>query len=657
MKKIFFFLLASGALSATAQGPQAAPPAQIADGHSMWTVDVNLLGGSLIQNLTTANSTGNYLNGVNVRQGSLTFKTSGSIGIDAQVGWFPGKRRHWGVGTGFMYLSQHGNVVLENFHAEYQATDGRGNVYRQVVSPNQPVEEHLKISNINVPVLLKYKTRLSEKWGLCADAGLLLNLGMTNKFTSNASFDYEAIYKYAATPTGTPTVYDNSPTPGSGDFLITKAAFLNANANGDVAHFFSVQQGLGRGVGLGVKPWTRSGSVSYTTGSIGLLLQPSVNYYLSDNLALNFGLYYLYQAPRNAAKTDYTVTNSMGSYSSLLNNVTSSQQQSYGLNVGIRFIPGKRRPPMAIASQQSMDPTICGKSDGMIVLNGLRPGTEVQVTYNMNGTPHPGYNSTVMADGTIKLSELAAGSYDSIVLTAGRAKLRGTPVNLVNPPMYVTIRSTNNPMSPRACDGSITFGSLQPGRYVTIDYDFNGTPQPTTAEMVQTVSAEGAVTINHLCAGTYTHITAKINNCVANAADVVLKDPLPPPPVVVEPIDTSILSSSIYFDPNKATISDASLHTVEYAAKKLNEDKYANIIVYGYTDNSGSAEKNKALSLKRAEVVKAELIRMGVEPERITIKSKGTSEPIGDNKTAAGKALNRRAVLRLDASGLRKKKN
>ena len=657
MKKIILLLTVSGAISATAQ-PMAQPatPGSLDALSSMWAIDVNVLAGSLKQDLTTANSSGNYLNGVNVNQGNLSFKTSGTVGFDAQLGWFPGRQRHWGIGTGIMFLRQHGHAVLDNYHAEYQSTDGGGNVYRQVVTPEQPIDERLKISNFNIPLVAKYKNRFSEKWGFTADAGLLFNLSMTNKYSTNASFDYEAIYKYSATPTGTPTVYDNSPAPGATDFLITKAAYLSTDHNGNVASFFSTQQGLGRGVGLGVKPTSKTGSVSYTSGSVGFLIQPSLHYFLSDRLALNFGIYYLYQAPKNNAAGDYTLTKKMGDYSSVLNNVTASKDQSYGINVGIRFIPGKARPPMAITSQESMDPTICGKSDGMIILHGMPPGSEVMVDYNMNGTARPGYSSTVTPDGSIKLTELAAGSYDNISVTAGRKKVTGAPVNLVNPQMYVTIKNTTNPTAPGECDGTITLGSLQPGRIVSLDYDFNGTPQPTNAEMVQTVAADGTLALHHLCAGTYTHLVAKINSCAAYATDIVLKAPAPPPPPAIEPIDTAILSSSIYFDLNKATISDASRHTVDYAARKLNEDKYANIIVYGYTDNTGSEAKNKVLSLKRAEVVKAELVRMGVEPERITVMSKGAHDPIGDNKTASGKALNRRAVLKLDEAGLRKKK-
>ena len=633
MKKLLFLLVIAGT-AATAQN-SSAPQTPVTDGSSVWTVEANVLVGALRQSFTTANSAGNYLNGVNVNQGSLSFNKSGSVGIDAQLGWFPGAQRHWGAGTGIMFLRQQGNVILDNFHAEYEATDASGNVYRQVVTPNQPIDEHLKIANVNIPLVLKYKTVLSDKWGFSADAGLLFNLEMTNRYTTNASFDYEAIYKFSEAPGGVPTVYDNSPTPGTTDFLITKAGYLATDKNGNTSAFFANEEKLGYNVGLGVKPKSNSGTVSYTNGSVGLLLRPSFNYYLSKQLSLNFGLYYLYQAPKNNAPTDYTLTKGMGDYSSLLNNVTKSQDQSFGLNVGIRFIPGKRKAPMVIASQDAMDPTICGLADGMITLRGLRPGAPVTVNYTMNGTPRASYPSTVMADGTIKLTELTAGAYSDITVVSGRSKATGTPVNLVNPPMYVVVKSSTNPSAAGACDGTITLGRLLPGKYVTVDYDLNGVTQPPNAEMVQMTDAEGTMVLKHLCAGVYSHIVAKINECTANATDVTLTAPAPPPPPpsVYETIDTSILSSSIYFEPNKGTITAKSRPTVDYAARKLIENKEAYIVVTGYADNSGNHAKNMQLSIRRADAVKAELIRMGVDENRIRVAGKGESDPIGNNKT------------------------
>ena len=165
MKNIFFLLVVVATLPAIAQtnDSKALPvintqgrngmqgwASDVVDKYGVleepkWVLDVNLLGGALVKDITTANSAGNYLNGVNINQGVLKFKNGASFGFDVQLGYFFGEKRHWGIGTGIMYLSQMGDLTLDNYHAEYQSVDYNGNTFRQVVSPNQPIKENIKI--------------------------------------------------------------------------------------------------------------------------------------------------------------------------------------------------------------------------------------------------------------------------------------------------------------------------------------------------------------------------------------------------------------------------------------------------------------------------------------------------------------------------------
>jgi outer membrane protein OmpA-like peptidoglycan-associated protein len=65
-------------------------------------------------------------------------------------------------------------------------------------------------------------------------------------------------------------------------------------------------------------------------------------------------------------------------------------------------------------------------------------------------------------------------------------------------------------------------------------------------------------------------------------------------------------------------------------------------VVEGHTDNSGKPEHNMTLSQNRAKGVMGFLVKQGVSPDRITSVGFGETRPIADNKTKAGKALNRR---------------
>jgi outer membrane protein OmpA-like peptidoglycan-associated protein len=65
-------------------------------------------------------------------------------------------------------------------------------------------------------------------------------------------------------------------------------------------------------------------------------------------------------------------------------------------------------------------------------------------------------------------------------------------------------------------------------------------------------------------------------------------------------------------------------------------------VVEGHTDNTGKPAYNMKLSVDRAKGVMDFLIAQGVSPDRITSVGFGETRPIGDNKTKAGRALNRR---------------
>jgi OOP family OmpA-OmpF porin len=78
----------------------------------------------------------------------------------------------------------------------------------------------------------------------------------------------------------------------------------------------------------------------------------------------------------------------------------------------------------------------------------------------------------------------------------------------------------------------------------------------------------------------------------------------------------------------------------------LKENAYKGKIV-GYTDNVGKASYNKKLSLKRADAVKAVLVKDGIAADRLTTEGRGMENPVASNKTKAGRAQNRRIEVEL----------
>ena len=101
------------------------------------------------------------------------------------------------------------------------------------------------------------------------------------------------------------------------------------------------------------------------------------------------------------------------------------------------------------------------------------------------------------------------------------------------------------------------------------------------------------------------------------------------------------------FETGKDVIKAESFDDLDNLVKILNEYPEANVAIEGHTDNVGDPAKNLELSQKRADAVKAYLISKGISEARLTATGYGDTKPIADNKTKAGKALNRRVDFRL----------
>lgn len=129
---------------------------------------------------------------------------------------------------------------------------------------------------------------------------------------------------------------------------------------------------------------------------------------------------------------------------------------------------------------------------------------------------------------------------------------------------------------------------------------------------------------------------------VAAAVEVVEIETVPEPEPAVRP-DISIGHALFAFD--SAALRPQAQQELRAAATKLREHPDTTVLIRGYTDSTGTAAYNEALSIRRAQSAQRFLIGQGVDDDRLTIRGYGESDPVASNATAAGRQQNRRVEI------------
>jgi OOP family OmpA-OmpF porin len=139
------------------------------------------------------------------------------------------------------------------------------------------------------------------------------------------------------------------------------------------------------------------------------------------------------------------------------------------------------------------------------------------------------------------------------------------------------------------------------------------------------------------------------------AAPVVEVAPVEPAPMPVAPAEPVVedlnMELRVFFDTNKSNIKDQYKPEVAKVAEKLAEFPNATARIEGHTDNTGPRKLNERLSLARANSVKSALVsEYNIDAGRLTTQGFAWDQPIADNKTKEGRAMNRRVFATITGS-------
>ena len=122
--------------------------------------------------------------------------------------------------------------------------------------------------------------------------------------------------------------------------------------------------------------------------------------------------------------------------------------------------------------------------------------------------------------------------------------------------------------------------------------------------------------------------------------------PKPPPPPPPAPTSEKVtFAAEALFDFDKSVVKPEGRARLDDLVGKIKGITLEVVIAVGHTDAIGTDAYNQRLSVRRAEAVKAYLVSKGIPANRIYTEGKGKRQPVADNRTAAGRAKNRRVEV------------
>lgn len=112
-------------------------------------------------------------------------------------------------------------------------------------------------------------------------------------------------------------------------------------------------------------------------------------------------------------------------------------------------------------------------------------------------------------------------------------------------------------------------------------------------------------------------------------------------------VGAKVVLKNIFFETGKATLKDESYQQLNTVVEFMNDNPTLKLEISGHTDNVGALAYNIRLSEARAKAVVKYMVSQGIDASRLTAVGYGPKQPVESNKTAAGKAKNRRVEFKI----------
>lgn len=124
--------------------------------------------------------------------------------------------------------------------------------------------------------------------------------------------------------------------------------------------------------------------------------------------------------------------------------------------------------------------------------------------------------------------------------------------------------------------------------------------------------------------------------------------PTPPPPPAPAPRAEAPRNYLVFFDFDQSTLTADAQGILRNAANNFREGKLTRVEATGHADKAGPSAYNQRLSMRRAEAVKAELVRLGIPANQIGVSWKGEEQPLVQTPDGVREPQNRRVEIVLN---------
>ncbi|MBR0651854.1 OmpA family protein [Roseomonas terrae] len=173
---------------------------------------------------------------------------------------------------------------------------------------------------------------------------------------------------------------------------------------------------------------------------------------------------------------------------------------------------------------------------------------------------------------------------------------------------------------------------------LTLDYRFLQVVDPELDGLAARVAAPNGVSRGSMSTDSFNHsVMFGVRYAFGGAAPAAAA----PPAVAPAPARTFL----VFFDWNRADLNDRARQIISEAAQARSQQQVTRIEVNGYTDTSGSAQYNQGLSVRRANAVASELVRLGVPRQEIVAQGFGETNLLVATPDNTREPQNRRVEI------------